>query len=413
MPHLPGDPGFEDVLAARGAGLGMVRETPVLSSRTLSDLGGGTVVLKVENLQRTGSFKLRGALAKISALGAAAEAGVVTGSAGNHAQALAYAARIHGVPCEVVMPLAAPVSKVEAAAAYGATVVQVGESIDEAVAHARRRAQETGATFVHPFDDADVIAGQGTVGLELIDQVPDLAAAVIPVGGGGLASGVALAIRARRPTVRIVGVQAAAAPGALSDAPVVWPPVTLADGIAVKRPSQLTARLLARLVDEIVVVSESAIAEAISLMLSRAKLVVEGAGAVGVAALLEGAVRADAAGSTVVILSGGNIDPTTLVSVIRREETRSGRRLVLVTRVDDRPGHLAELLALVGRLGGNLLEVHHLRDGVDVGVRQTGIELVLETRGIAHSAELVRAVAEGGYAVDRSRAQGTGGFPAV
>ena len=380
----------------------MIRETPVLSSRTLAERTGMTVALKAENLQRTGSFKLRGALAKIASLGARCEAGVVCGSAGNHAQAVAYAAKARGIACEVFMPHGAPIAKLEAAHALGARVRLVGTSVDEAVAAALERAQAGGLAFVHPFDDPDVVAGQGGLGLELLSQVPDMARVVVPVGGGGLISGVAIAVKSQRPDVQIVGVQVEG-----------WAPVqaslragepvaasagrSIADGIAVKRPGQLTLALIERWVDEMVVVSEDETAEAMVWLLERSKLVTEGAGAVGVAALLAGRVTGEVNGTTVAVLSGGNVDPGLLAQVARRHESQVGRRLVTLATIPDRPGSLALLLSLVGELGANLLDVEHIREGFDLHVRETVVQLVLETRGPEHAAEVHRAVREAGY----------------
>ncbi len=383
---------------------GIVRETPLLSSRTLGERVGGTIALKAENLQRTGSFKLRGALAKIAALDPQrAAAGVIAGSAGNHGQAVAYAARARGLACEVFMPVSAPNQKVDACAEFGATVRLVGGSVDESLAAARERAQESGMAFVHPFDDPDVVAGQGGVGLELAAQAPDLALAVVPVGGGGLVSGTAIALKALRPGVRVVGVQVdrcAAVPASLAGgAPVAVERAapTIADGIAVKRPGELTVALMRQWVDEVVVVPEDAVAEAMVLLLERAKLVVEGAGAVGVAALLSGAVAPAQSGTTAVVLSGGNVDAGLLASVARRHESQAGRRLVLLTRVPDRPGALATLLQLVGAQNANLVDITHVREGLDLHVRETAVQLVLETRGTGHAAEVLRAIAAAGY----------------
>jgi threonine dehydratase len=392
----------DDIERAARAGAGVIRETPVLSFRTLGERCGGAVVLKAENLQRTGSFKLRGALAKIAALGPACADGVVTGSAGNHAQAVAYAARARGIRCEVFMPESAPIAKIEAATALGATVHLVGTMVDECLAAARRRASEGGLAFVHPFDDPDVIAGQGGVGLDLLRQAPDLAKVLIPVGGGGLASGVAIALKSQRPEIEVVGIQVeTVAPFRASLAagePVeVEPAVTIADGIAVKRPGELTLELVRRWVDEIVVVGEDEVAEAMIFLLERAKLVVEGAGAVGVAALLGGIVEGTAAGTTAVILSGGNVDAGLLAQLARRHESLAGRRLVLFTRLSDRPGALARLLALVGEHGANLLDVQHVREGYDLHVRETAVQLVLETRGREHADELVDGIRAAGY----------------
>ena len=363
----------------------MIRETPVLSSRTLSERAGATVALKAENLQRTGSFKLRGALAKIAALGERCAAGVVTGSAGNHAQAVAYAARARGVHCEVFMPEAATIAKFEAATALGATVHLVGASVHESLEAARERAHEGGLAFVHPFDDLDVIAGQGGLGLELLEQVPDIEAAIVPIGGGGLASGVAIALKSERPTVKVIGVR------------VLDTRLTIADGIAVKHPGELTRPLIERWIDQLVMVSEDEIAEAMVFLLERAKLVVEGAGAVGVAALLGGRLSGAAAGTTVAILSGGNVDAGLLAHVARHHESHAGRRLVLLARLPDRPGSLAGLLALVGDLGANLLDVQHIREGIDLHIRETAVQLVLETRGPAHAEQVIEAVRDAGY----------------
>ena len=391
-----------DVAAARVAVRDVVRHTPVLPSETLSAAGGGAVLLKAEALQRTGSFKIRGALSKLAALGDRAAAGVVAGSAGNHAQALAFAARVRGVPCEVHMPREAPISKVEGAAALGATIVQDRDSVDECLEAAAERAASAGMTLVHPFDDPDVVAGQGTLGLELLEDVDDLARVIVPAGGGGLVSGVAVAVKSARPGVEVVGVQAeacAALPASLeAGAPVaVQAGLTIADGIAVKRPGQLTLALTREWVDDVALVGEDEVAEAMVTLLEHAKLVVEGAGAVGAAALLSGRVAAAPRGSTVVVLSGGNVDAGLLATVARRHETEAGRRLVVFTRLPDRPGSLAALLSLVGAQGANLLEVEHVREGVDLHVRESAIQLVLETRGRDHARRVLEAIAAAGH----------------
>jgi threonine dehydratase len=374
----------------------------VLSSRTLAERTGMPVALKAENLQRTGSFKLRGALAKIASLGERCEAGVVCGSAGNHAQAVAYAARARGIVCEVFMPHGAAISKLEAASALGARVRLVGDTVDDAVAAARDRAQEGGLAFVHPFDDPDVVAGQGGLGLELLEQVPDMARVVVPVGGGGLISGTAIAIKSQRPDVRVVGVQVsscAPVPASLTagEPVAVASALTIADGIAVKRPGRLTLGLIARWVDELVLVSEDETAEAMVFLLERSKLVTEGAGAVAVAALLSGHVTGEVDGTTVAVLSGGNVDPGLLAQVARRHESQAGRRLVALATIADRPGSLARVLALVGELGANLLDVEHVREGFDLHVRETVVQLVLETRGPEHAAEVLAAMRKAGY----------------
>jgi threonine dehydratase len=382
----------------------LARRTPLLSSGTLEQRCGGRILLKAENLQRTGSFKLRGALTKLASL--ERPRGVVAASAGNHGQSLAYAAQARGVPCEVFMPREASVAKVAAVGAYGGSVVLGGESVEDCVAAAVERAGETGAVFVHPFDDVEVIIGQGTLGLELLDDVPDLATVVVPLGGGGLASGVAGVIKLARPAVRVVGVQVEAAapfPGSLAaGTPTAVPAAsTIADGIAVKRPGAITLPLVARWVDEVCVVREDDVAEAMVLLMERAKLVVEGAGAVGVAALLAGAVSPASEGTTVVVLSGGNVDAGLLALVTQRHEVAVGRRLRLATLVSDRPGGLAALLATVADAGGNLLTVEHVRDAVDLHVRQTGVELTLETRGAEHAEAILSALRAAGYGVQR------------
>ena len=401
---LAEDVGIEraDIDRARAAGEGHVRHTPVLTSRTLGDRCGGEIVLKAENLQRTGSFKLRGALAKIAALGEGCQAGVVAGSAGNHAQSVAYAARARGVPCEVFMPSDASIAKTDSAAGLGATVHVVDGSVDDCVAKAQERAHEGGLAFVHPFDDLDVIAGQATLGLELLDDVPRLAKVVVPVGGGGLASGLAIALKTARPEIEVVGVQVegcAPYPASLErGVPVpAASALTIADGIAIKRPGEITLPLIRRWLDGIAVVAEDSVAEAMVTLMERAKLVVEGAGAVGVAALLHRRVEPARDGVTAVVLSGGNVDAGLLAAVARRHETESGRRLVLLTRISDRPGGLAALLTRVAATGANLVEVSHVREGVDLHVRETAVELVLETRGRDHANQIVEALEGAGY----------------
>jgi threonine dehydratase len=397
------EPTVDDVDRAAAAGANVIRETPVLSSQTLGDRTGATVALKAENLQRTGSFKLRGALAKIASLpDEECRLGVVTASAGNHGQAVAFAARARAVHCEVFMPAAASISKAEAARALGAQVRLIGVTVDDSLAAARERASDGGLAFVHPFEDPAVIAGQGGLGLELLTQVPAMARVLVPVGGGGLASGVAVAIKSQRPDVEVIGVQVdtcAPFPASLAagEPVAVDSALTIADGIAVKRPGRLTLAMIRRWVDRIVVVAEDEVAEAMMFLLERAKLVVEGAGAVGVAALLSGHVSGRGPGTTAIVLSGGNVDPGLLAQIARRHESQAGRRLVLLARLPDRPGSLALLLSLVGRLGVNLLDVEHIREGFDLHVRESAVQLVLETRGAEHAAKVVSAVRQAGY----------------
>jgi threonine dehydratase len=394
--------GLAEIERAARAGLGVVRETPVLSSRTLSDGAGTTVALKAENLQRTGSFKLRGAFAKIASLGGATANGVVCGSAGNHAQAVAYAARALGVSCEVFMPTAAPISKAEAAEALGATVHMVGVNVDESISAALARAAEARLAFIHPFDDPEVVAGQGGVGLELLQQVPEMGRVVVPVGGGGLVSGVAIAIRSSRPDVEIVGVQVEACasfPASLqAGEPLTFESArTIADGIAVKRPGKLTLKLIDEWVDQILLVTEDEVAEAMVFLLERSKLVVEGAGAVGVAALLSGKLSGPTRGTTVLILSGGNVDAGLLAEVARRQETQRGRRMVLQLRIPDRPGVLAAVLSLIAELGANVVDVQHTRERLDLHIQETAVQLVLETRGPEHAVAVRTQLDAAGY----------------
>ena len=388
-----------DLDGARRAVLADAVRTPTIASPSLSEAAGTAVVLKAECLQATGSFKLRGALSKVAALGERVAAGLVTASAGNHGRAVARAARLTGVSCEVFMPRDAPVSKVVAVQRLGASVELDGVSVEEALGLARQRAQETGAAFVHPFDDLDVIAGQGTLALELLEDVPDLARVVVPVGGGGLASGIGIALRRAGVEVELVGVQA------LTCAPYVQAlrgaagelegaaGATIADGIAIKRPGELTLVLLRELLSGIETVTEEQIAEAMVFLAEDAKLVAEGAGAVSVAALLDGRL-APVAGTTVAVVSGGNVDSGLLAALLLRHETAEGRRVRIFTRVPDRPGGLAELLEVVARARANLLSVGHVREAVPLHVRETGIELTLETRGRSHTDELLAALAD-------------------
>jgi threonine dehydratase len=356
-------------------------------------------VLKAENLQRTGSFKIRGALNKLSTLGESAQHGVVAGSAGNHAGALAFAAKAHGVKCEIFVPSGASLSKIAACRAYGATASEGGESLDNAVAHAMERAQETGMAFCHPYDDLAVIAGQATLGLELIHDIENLRTVVIPLGGGGLAGGTAIALKQFDPSIKVIGVQVSAcAPYAHSPAPD-GPVVTLADGIAVKRPGTITRPIIEKWLDDVVVVDEEDVADAMILLMERGKLLVEGGGAVGVSALMRGLVSPSAQGTTCVVLSGGNVDMGLIPGLIRRHETQAGRRLIVFVRISDRPGGLAQLLSLFAENGANLVEVEHVREGVDLHVRETGVQIVLETRGPEHAATVLAAARSGGYEI--------------
>jgi threonine dehydratase len=387
------EPTLADVEAARARLEGVARVTPVYGSETLSQAVGREVQLKAENLQRTGSFKVRGAYNCISSLSDAERAaGVVAASAGNHGQAVAWAAREVGARARIFMPQDAPMAKVDATRHYGADVELTGPAIEEALDACHAYVGEGGATLVHPFEDPRVIAGQGTIGLELADQVANIETVVIPIGGGGLASGIALALRSVRPGVRIVGVQAEGTlPGGSG--------YTIADGIAVKKPGELTMSILDRVLDDIVSVSDEQISDAIVVLLERTKLVVEGAGAVAVAALLAGTVGGT--GCVVPVLSGGNIDATLLISVMRHGLAVAGRYLVLRTRVPDRPGELAKLLTLLAHERVNVVEVEHQRETAGLPVAETGVELTLVTRDSAHCDEIVSTMDRLGYPAER------------
>src|SRR5690349_8718206 len=386
-------PGLPEIERARERLDGVARVTPVFPSETLSRLVGRPVILKAENLQRTGSFKIRGAYVKLSSLEPERlAAGVVAASAGNHGQAVAWAARELGAPARVFMPQDSPMAKVDATRSYGAEVELTGAAFEETLATAQAYVEQTGATFVHPYLDTLVMSGQGTIGLELAEQVADLETVVLPIGGGGLASGISLALRAVRPGLRLVGVQAAGTrPGGSG--------FTIADGIAVKEPGDLTMGILGETLDDIVTVEDEQIAEAIVLLAERTKLVVEGAGAVSVAAILGG--LAGGSGSVLALLSGGNIDASLMVQVMRRGLALSGRYLVLRTRVLDRPGELAKLLGLLAEERVNVVEVEHQRETAGLPVAMTGVELTLGTRDAAHCEEILATLERLGYPAER------------
>jgi threonine dehydratase len=384
-------PTLADIQEARERLSGIADATPIFLSETFSRLTGCEVRLKAENLQRTGSFKVRGAVNKLSTLSTEERAaGVVAASAGNHGQAVAWAARALGLPATIYVPQDAPMAKVDACKNYGATTVMTGAYFEDALEAALRHVEEKGGTFIHPYEDQLVIAGQGTIGLELVEQVPDVETVLIPIGGGGLAVGVATALRALSPQVRLVGVQAGV------------DGYTIADGIWVKIPSDFTMPLLEDLLDDIVAVTDEEISEAMVLLLERAKLTVEGAGAVGVAALLAGKAGGGT-GTAVPVLSGGNIDATTLISVMRHGLTAAGRYLVVRTHVSDRPGELIKLLSLVAEERGNVIAVEHHREGMEIPVSATEVELTLVTRDEEHCRSLLDAMAERGYVVERLR----------
>ena len=381
-------PTLADIQEARERLRGIAEETPIYLSETFSRRVGREVRLKAENLQRTGAFKVRGAVNKLTTLSPEERAaGVVAASAGNHGQAVAWAARQLGIRATIFVPVTAPMAKVEACRNYGAATEMAGEDFEDALDAAIAHVDETGGTFIHPYEDQLVVAGQGTIGLELLDQEPDVGTVLIPIGGGGLALGIATALRALKPEVRIVGVRAGV------------DGYTIADGIAVKVPSDFTMPLLEDLLDDIVAVTDEQISEAIVLLLERAKLVVEGAGAVGVAALLAG--KDGGTGTAVPILSGGNIDPTMLISVMSHGLSVAGRYLVMRTQIPDRPGELIKLLSLVAEERGNLISVEHHREGIDLPVTATEVELTIVTRDEEHCRQLLAAMDERGYPVQR------------
>jgi len=389
---------LRDIEDARRRIAAVIRATPVDRSDNLSRLAGRPVVLKPEHLQRTGSFKIRGAYNHICRL--EGTAAVVAGSAGNHAQGVALAATLCGLRSVIYMPTGAALPKVEATRAYGAEVRIVGDTVDDCVLAAKAHAAETGARFVPPFDDPWVIAGQGTVGLEIAEEVPEAATVVVPVGGGGLIAGIATAIKTVRPDVTVIGVEAVGAPtlrAALDlGRPVVLDRVnTMADGTALRTCSELTLAHAVAYVDDVVLVGEEHVSAALLLLLERAKWVVEPSGALALAAVLEGRIPGD--GPVVVTCTGGNVDPLLLTKLVEHGLSAAGRYLRLRVVIDDRPGGLARLLTTVAESAANVLEVSHHRAGVAVGVAEVEVLLTLETRSPAHQAEVLAALAAAGY----------------
>ncbi|MGW5103492.1 threonine ammonia-lyase [Streptomyces sp. NPDC004100] len=394
---------LDDVRGAQKMLSGVARVTAMEGSRHLSRQVGAPVHLKCENLQRTGSFKLRGAYVRIAGLlPEERAAGVVAASAGNHAQGVALASSLLGVHSTVFMPKGAPLPKISATREYGAEVRLHGQVVDETLAAAQEYAAETGAVFIHPFDHPDIIAGQGTVGLEILEQCPEVGTIVVGMGGGGLAAGIAVAVKSLRPDVRIIGVQAegaAAYPPSLSAGrPVTVPhPATMADGIKVGTPGNVPFELVRELVDEVRTVGEDQLSAALLLCLERAKLVVEPAGASPVAALLDG--RGDFRGPVVAVLSGGNVDPVLMQRVLRHGMAAQGRYLAVRLRLTDRPGALATLLAVLSEADANVLDVSHIRTDPRLGLTEAEVELHLETKGPEHCTEVVRALSTAGYQV--------------
>ena len=395
--------GLDDLRAARVLLEGVSRTTPVEGLRGLSQQVGAPVLLKCENLQRTGSFKIRGAYVRIARLTDAERArGVVAASAGNHAQGVALAASLLGCASTVFMPEAAPLPKVAATAAYGASIRHAGHTVDQALVAARAFADQTGAVLIHPFDHADVIAGQGTIGLELLEQRPDVRTVVVCTGGGGLVAGIAAAVKALRPDVRVVAAQASGAasfPASLrAGHPVPLATMTtMADGIAVGCPGEVTFAHVRALVDDVVTVDEEALSRALLLCLERAKMVVEPAGAAALAAVMEDPKGFQ--GPVVAVLSGGNIDPLLLSKVVRHGLVAAGRFLSLRVAIPDRPGELARLLGVLAGSGANVLDVEHSRTGAGLHVDEVEVALQLETRGRPHGDDVVNGLAVSGYSV--------------
>jgi threonine dehydratase len=391
----------DDVAAARDVLNEVMLRTPLLQSRVLAERIGGPVYLKCENLQRTGSFKARGAYLRIARLSdAERERGVIAASAGNHAQGVAFAAALLGIKATVVMPERAPLPKVEATRSYGAEIVLHGSTVEEALIRAKELADACGSVFIHPFEHPDVVAGQGTVGLEIIEQCPGVRTIAVPVGGGGLASGIAVAAKGASAAIRVIGVQAdacAAYPASFAAGhPVaVTPGATMADGIAVACPGELAFRVLAEQADRVVTVSEESLSRALLLCLERSKQVVEPAGAAGVAALLEHSRAFEP--PVVAVLSGGNIDPLLLSKVLRHGLAAAGRYLTFRCRLPDRPGALATLLAEVAGLGANVLDVVHERVTPGLHVDEVEVLLQVETRGSDHCDGVIGQLRESGY----------------
>ncbi len=390
------------ILEARERLKGVAQRTGLVQFKALSD-EGSQIYLKTEDLQNTGSFKVRGAYIKIASLTDEERAcGVIASSAGNHAQGVALAARAFGVPATIVMPEGAPLSKVKATRELGAKVVLYGAAYDDAYAEACRIQKETGATFIHPFDDEMVIAGQGTIGLEIMDDLPDVTSIVVPIGGGGLASGVAAAVKMLHPQVRVIGVQAAGAAGmkASIDAGHVVTldsAKTIADGIAVKTPGEHTFELCSQYLDEVVTVDDDEIAQAILFLMERGKMVAEGAGAAPVAAIMNR--KFDVSGKVVAVISGGNIDVTMISRIIEKGMLRAGRMSKLRIVMQDRPGQLEIVSKIIGGNGANVMAIHHDRTDVDLDIRDAILEITMETQDRAHAQRIIGLLREAGFTV--------------
>jgi threonine dehydratase len=397
---------ISDILAARERIDGVVHTTPIIKDEKLTAAIGSRVYLKAENLQRAGSFKIRGAFNKISQLSDEEKArGVVTASAGNHAQGVALAAKLNGIRSTIVLPEFAPLTKIVATKALGGDVIMHGSTFDEAVDHSRKLQEEHGYTYVHAFDDDKIIAGQGTIGLEIADARPDISVIIVPIGGGGIISGIAIAAKERIPGVRVIGVQAEnvapVRPSLEAGKPVEidYKP-TIADGIAIKRPAERTLAIIKEKVDDIVEVSEEEISDAIFHLAQNAHLVVEGAGAAGVAAVVAGKIDLKPEDRVCAVLCGGNIDGNVLARVIEQVLVRNGRYIILKVLVPDRPGSLAGMLAIIAEMRANVIEVYHQRAIWLAPLGSVGIETILEVRDRQHGREVANRLKEGGYTVE-------------
>lgn len=400
---------YKDILTAKSRVSGVIRRTPVDYSTTFSRITGQEVFFKYENLQKTGSFKIRGALNKMASLTEQERAsGVIAASAGNHAQGVALAASMAGVESTIVMPEGVPIAKLMATKEYGSKVVLSGQSYDEAYIKAEQIKEETKAVFVHAFNDSAIIAGQGTVGLEILEDLPNVNTVVVPIGGGGLISGIALAVKQVKPQIRIIGVQAEGAPsmknavtsGEIRESSNVS---TIADGIAIKHPGDLTFSIVKELVDDIVLVNDEDIAQAILMMIERNKLTCEGAGAAGIAALLGGEIKGP--GKILTVITGGNIDIHTLSIIIERGLTKAGRYVRLKTVVVDRPGALQKLLGIVAETKANVISVAHNRILTRVPITQAEVSLDLETRDPEHVENIMKTLSDKGYRVIKEEYQ--------
>lgn len=391
---------IDDIRAAREQIAGAVIRTPLVKAPRLGELLGCELYLKLENLQHTGSFKDRGALVKLKSLTPGqAKSGVIAMSAGNHAQGVAFHAARLGIPATIVMPEFAPVTKVERTRGFGARVVLVGDTLDASAVAAREIAEEQNLTFVHPYDDPLIVAGQGTIGLEMLEDEPDLDTIIVPIGGGGIISGIAIAAHHAKPGLRMLGVEAALFPSmyrAIHNQPAESGGQTLADGIAVKNPGALTRAIIEREVEDILLVDEPAIETAVHKLVEEQNIVAEGAGAAGIAAMI--ANRERCAGKKVgVVICGGNIDVRLLSWVLTRGLVRDGRMVRLRIGIIDRPGVLAKVAALIGETGGNIIEVMHQRLFYDVPAKHADVDAIVETRNAKHVDELVRKLCDNGF----------------